>query len=827
MPTVRKRIGALSFSLLLFFGVVPAAGAPSALAQAPATDDAIDEGPAGPPVSDAVDEDGPAGPTDDGADSTRAIKRANDVSGGPDAHRAGAWSPAVEWPLSAIHAILLPDGKVMTYGTDGAGRPSYSFSYDIWNPAKGLGPDSHTTLPVKTSTNLFCSAQTVLPWSGQVLITGGEENGFPGGAQNDAVNDVNLFDPDSATVTRMANSMAHARWYPTVTTLPNGEILVHGGRDDKPGSEPALVPEVYSPANGWRRLTSAASTGLYGSGRWYYPRSWVAPNGKVFIVTKGDRGMWSLDPAGKGSVTRLGTYPGSTTSNATPAAMFDTGRILITTETGSASVIDINGASPRVTPTDALRAPRGWSDATVLADGQVLVTGGASQRQKLEHAIEYAEIWNPETGTWAKGASASKARLYHSTAMLLPDATVLTAGGGPPGPVVNLNAEIYHPPYLFKRDGSGELAERPRISSVGDVRYGDPFAVDVADGAQISKVALVRTGSVTHSFDMDQRFMELDFEQSGGALTVAGPRNARVAPPGQYMLFVFDDAGVPSEAKLLRLNTAAPPTSTAVQTGNLTLANTEAGGDWITAMFERPFDRTPVVTVGAPSTAGWEPAVARVRNVTRTGFQVKIDEWDYQDGEHTLETVSYLAAEPGRHALGGVTIEAGAMNGGADWSRVTYAGQFGAAPVVLAQIASDFDGATVTTRIRNIHKTGFDVRLQEQEANEVAGRRHGQETVHYIALSRGSGQLAGRPLRVGSTGVVVTNAWRTRSFGDSFAAPGLIAGAQTTKGTDLAAPRYRRLTSSGAQLRMQEEASHDSEATHTAERIGYVVIGAK
>jgi hypothetical protein len=96
----------------------------------------------------------------------------------------------------------------------------------------------------------------VLPASGQVLITGGDANGMPGGHYNDAVNDVNVDDPGSNTLRRLADSMARGRWYPTVTTLPNWEVLVHGGRNDRAAQPRAsLVPEVYSAANGWRRLS--------------------------------------------------------------------------------------------------------------------------------------------------------------------------------------------------------------------------------------------------------------------------------------------------------------------------------------------------------------------------------------------------------------------------------------------------------------------------------------------------------------------------------------------------------------------------------------------
>ncbi|HEX6254766.1 MAG TPA: galactose oxidase-like domain-containing protein [Euzebyales bacterium] len=779
------------------------------------------------PLRDVVDEDGPSGPVVEGAEDGAALTRAMDVTGDPRAHIDGVWTDPVQWPLSAIHGIVLPDGTVMTYGTDENGRNSKGFTYDVWDPTKGMGASSHTTLPVGTSTNLFCSAQTVLPWNGQVLLTGGEEYGFPGGTENDAVDDVNLFDPASRTVTRLADSMSRARWYPTVTTMPNGEVLVHGGRDDKPDATPATMPEAYHPTNGWRRLTGATSSDVYGSGRWFYPRSWVAPNGRVFIVTKGDRGMWSLNPSGSGSMTRLGTYPGSTTNNTTPAAMFDIGRILLTKAGGQASVIDINGASPRVTPTASLGSYRSWADATVLPDGQVLVTGGASQTQRLAYAVRAAELWDPATGTWHRGAAAARARLYHSSAVLLPDATVLTAGGGPPGPVVNLNAEIYHPPYLFARDGSGQLASRPVITSHTPVRYGGSFAVDLGGSRTISQVVLVRSGSTTHSFDMDQRRVPLDFTQSGDTLTVSGPPNARIAPPGQYMLFAIDSNGVPSEASILRLNTVSAPSTTAVQAGDLTLANSDLGGRWITATFKRPFARRPVVVVGDASFNGSAPVHTRIRNVTTTGFQLRLEEWPYQDGSHTFETIGYVAAEPGRHRLGNMTIEAGAMTGADGRRRRRFSTPFDRAPVVLATVASTFSGRPVTTRISDVRRGDFSVRLQGQESDVTSGRLHGSETVHHIAFSLGSGWLAGQRLRAGRTSAQVTHQWRTIWFGASRPDGVLLSAMQSFKGSDTATLRYRDLRDRRAQVRVHEDMSRDRELRHGPEKAGWVVIGAR
>jgi hypothetical protein len=410
--------------------------------------------------------------------------------------------------------------------------------------------------------------------------------------------------------------------------------------------------------------------------------------------------------------------------------------------------------------------------------------------------------------------------------MLLPDATVLTAGGGPPGPVVNLNAEIYRPPYLFRRDGSGRLAERPRITAVGDVRWGGSFDVEVAGSAPISKVALVRTGSVTHSFDLDQRYLTLRHTQEGGTLQVRAPANRNVAPPGRYMLFVFDEAGVPSVAEIVQLGADDAPGSQAVQTGSVTLAQARAGR-WVDVAFQRPFARTPVVAAGAPSSGDPQPVMARVRNVTTSGFQIRLEEWRNLDGWHGLETVSFIAAEPGRHRVGGVTLEAGALNVGGAWRSARFAGRFDATPVVVPQVASAYDAGAATVRVRSVTAEGLELRLQSHEARERTGRRHGEETVHYLALSAGRGAIGGRPIAVGVTKANVTHRWRDISFGRRLAAPGLIAAAQTASDADPATVRHRATTAKGAKVRLQEEQSRDRETRHGPERVGWVAIGAR
>ena len=83
------------------------------------------------------------------------------------------------------------------------------------------------------------------------------------------------------------------------------------------------------------------------------------------------------------------------------------------------------------------------------------------------------------------------AALYHSSAILLPDGSVLVGGGGAPGPMINVNAEIYFPPYLFTANGA--LAPRPRIVSAPDLLgIGQTFTVEFANASSITRVACSR-----------------------------------------------------------------------------------------------------------------------------------------------------------------------------------------------------------------------------------------------------------------------------------------------------------------------------------------------
>jgi YVTN family beta-propeller protein len=459
----------------------------------------------------------------------------------------GVWSPVRTWPLIAVHAALAPDGRVLTYGTDGAGKQTGFFIYDIWDPTAGLS-GGHLTLNNMTLTDIFCSSQVILPQTGEILIAGGD-NWTGTGTTNTGNNNSNIFNTFGNTLARSVN-MNRARWYSSSTVLVNGDVYIQGG------SGGGDFPEVRQ-GNGTFRLLTTAGTGGFDA---TFPRNFLAPDGRVFGYDTAGR-MYFVNAGGTGSVAAAGQLQSANAGWTSSAAMFRPGKILqMGGNSNSAAVIDINGPTPIVTQTQSMSTQRRWVSATVLPDGKVLGTGGSQVENQLTGVNNSAEIWDPATGTWHVGTSGVPARLYHSSALLLPDATVLIAGGGAPGPQVNTNAEIYSPPYLF--DDSGALAPRPQIvSAPSTAEVGDTITLQVA-GA-VGRVTLVKTGSVTHSVNMDQRFVELPFTSSGDAVWAQLPARATDTPPGYYQLFAVDPAGVPSVAKILKINVDTTP-STAV-----------------------------------------------------------------------------------------------------------------------------------------------------------------------------------------------------------------------------------------------------------------------
>jgi hypothetical protein len=473
------------------------------------------------------------------------------VAGAPQ--DVGEWGPVVGWPVIGVHVALLPDGTVLAYDSIGDKATETYPVQDhtratVWDPATGV----QTTADVDTGYNVFCSGLAHLV-DGRLFLAGGNRD-----QQLNGIIQTHVFDP-ATHLWSLGPNMAGGRWYPTVTPLNNGEMLITSGRVD--------TPEVRTLAGNLRTLSTAAL------GLPLYPWIDVAPSGLAFYSGP-DQTLRTLNPAGTGAWQSLGSRD-AINRDYGGHALFDVGKILVAgggASTKDARVVDVNGPAPQVSATAPMAYGRRQHNLTVLADGTVLATGGNSSGASLvdlNAGVYAAEQWNPATGQWRTLASMQITRQYHSTALLLPDGRVLSSGGGICGTCDQVgylakNAEIFSPPYLFQPDGT--LAPRPSIDAApSSTSYGAPMEIATGDPASIRKVALVRLGAVTHSNNMEQRYVPLSFAAGTTSITATAPPNANIAPPGFYMLFIIDANGVPSVARMISLQGNSLPSVTLTQ----------------------------------------------------------------------------------------------------------------------------------------------------------------------------------------------------------------------------------------------------------------------
>ncbi|HZX95242.1 MAG TPA: galactose oxidase-like domain-containing protein [Myxococcales bacterium] len=478
---------------------------------------------------------------------------------------AGQWSPLANWGMTATHAHMLPEGKVMWWPefTDGD-NPT------LWDPATG----TNSPLP-HANYNMFCSGHTFTP-DGRLFVAGGHI------VDDTGLSIASIFDPATSTWTRLPDMNA-GRWYPSTIALPSGDFLVTGGTMT-PSTGENLIPQVWESANNrWRSLTSASLSLPT------YSWTFATPAGNVFVAGPKQQSRF-LSTAGTGSFSNGPLSHFAQDRIYGSAVMYEPGKVLIaggapltTVPTDTMETIDLTAAAPAFSNVGPLKRPRRQLNMTLLPDGTVLVTGGHSGvgRDNPSAAVLETELWNPATGTTTLLAPAGAYRGYHSVAVLLPDGRVLSAGS-----TGTFTAQVFSPPYLFK-------GTRPSMSSApASISYGQAFDVATADAARISQVTLVRLTSVTHSFNMNQRFNRLTFTATATGLSVKAPDRPELAPPGHYFLFVLDGAGIPSVGRVVRLGgTAAspPPPPAGIPLGSVWKyddRNVDPGPSWTTLGFD-------------------------------------------------------------------------------------------------------------------------------------------------------------------------------------------------------------------------------------------------
>jgi VCBS repeat-containing protein len=233
----------------------------------------------------------------------------------------------------------------------------------------------------------------------------------------------------------------------------------------------------------------------------------------------------------------------------------------------------------------------------------------------------------------------------------------------------------------------------------------------------------------------------------------------------------------------------------------------------------------PVVIARIVSKNDAAPCVVRIDSVTGTGFDLRLQEYEYLDNIHPVEQVAYIVMEAGHYTLAdGTQLEAGSMTvrETSDYDRIGFSKQFSTAPVVIGTVAGVNDEDAVTARIRTIDQNGFDCKLQEEELTKTS---HLPETVNYLAWEPSSGVDNGIRYEVATTGNSVTHAVTTVEFAGSFSqAPLVYTDMQTTDGGDSSTLRTLQVSSLDLQVTVEEEQSKDSEISHTSEDAGFIAI---
>jgi hypothetical protein len=248
-------------------------------------------------------------------------------------------------------------------------------------------------------------------------------------------------------------------------------------------------------------------------------------------------------------------------------------------------------------------------------------------------------------------------------------------------------------------------------------------------------------------------------------------------------------------------------------------------GTWQTVAFNQTFI-DPVVVCKPLSLQDSDPAVVRIRNVDSTGFEIRVQEWDYLDDAHASESVGFIAMERGSYTLAnGTRVEAGRFetDSAKKFVAMTFDQPFGVVPVVITAVSSFNELDTVTTRLRNITTAGFDFRMQEQELNAP---KHALETVSFIAWEPSAGVIDELTFEVDRTLDAVTQKFYTIQYTQAFSnIPAFLADMQTSDGQDTANLRWKNKDIYGIDIQVDEEQSRNRERKHTSEVVGYMVFG--
>jgi hypothetical protein len=489
----------------------------------------------------------------------------------------------------AVHAAVLSTGKVLFFAGAGSSQVRLH-SPDFGNMAKGFWTSvvwDPATAPLPNTDNnffhpatirdehgitydFFCGGDSFLS-DGRLLQAGGSADYPRDGHGFLGLKNSFLFNPQTEQWTQV-QAMAHGRWYPTLITLPDGNILATSGINENGNLNTTL--EIYSPqTNTWQELPVPPLHEFLGLP--LYAHLFVMQDGQIFFT--GGR-MDDPSPLGPSllditqqpvRVTPIQGLNNANSRNQSASVLLPPAqdqKVLImgggpedeTDATDSCNIVDLSIVNPLYRAVTSMNLPRMHLNAVLLPDHTVFVSGGALKREFKIAARLQSEIYDPATDTWRIGATAAVPRMYHSIALLLPDGRVIAAGsnpqGGnqvawlPPDPNEELRMELYSPPYLFK-------GPRPLIDAAPvEWKYGATVIIQSQQSETIRWISLIKSGVTTHSFNNGQRLVDLSIiSQEPGMIKATVTDKPAVAPPGWYMLFITDTNGIPSVAHWVHL----------------------------------------------------------------------------------------------------------------------------------------------------------------------------------------------------------------------------------------------------------------------------------
>ena len=497
--------------------------------------------------------------------------------------RDGAWSLLpFDSEVLAVHAALLPHGHVLFFAGSGSSATRFEapefgdvsqgiFTSVVWDPT--ASPPGNFFHPATLFAadhrpfDFFCGGDTFLA-DGRLLSAGGTGAYDPFAGRKDAA----IFDPVTRTWSFVA-SMNQGRWYPTLITLGDGRVLAATGFTEEFPQHNKTI-EIYNPATdkwqvaqfnlGFPGLPLYAHLFLLADGRLLFDGGrtddllQVAPSlidlSQTPIKTTPVTGMAGDGMRNQSASVLLPPAQDQRVMIVAGGPPFKTNR---TDAIDNVDIVDLKDATPQFKPAAPLNFPRIHHNTVLLPDHTVLVTGGSLKQEDAPLARLQPEIYDPVMDIWTPMAPAIVPRLYHSTALLLPDGSVVAAGGNPEGgthvewnqdPQEEMRLEIFRPPYFFK-GARPVITNAPAICSHGDVIH-----ITSPQAVNIKWASLIRNCVTTHSWDSSQRLIDLEISnRAGTSLTARVPANRNLTPPGWYMLFLVDNNGLPSVAHWVQM----------------------------------------------------------------------------------------------------------------------------------------------------------------------------------------------------------------------------------------------------------------------------------